>query len=306
MNNKGAEMITCDSWRFPGTGEQFYLIADADGNLRANRLLTEAESRLFYASTFDRSSYTRRGKALQGWHRALRIARLVPAAHSKILDYGCGEGNFLKACRQRFPTANLVGYEISADLCKRAADQSGATVTPDFGVLATIGKDGYDLITAWGVLEHCPEPVDIIERLYSLLRPGGTMIVMVPNRCAIGMSRMGADWAWCQAPFIHIWHFSSRGMLRLANCAAPMGAAKVSTRDCWDCNHLTDWLLNRALRLNDWPNRWMALKCDSLFRLFATLPNELLLNPFVFAHHQLGAELNLTLVKPTIENTISH
>jgi len=47
----------------------------------------------------------------------------------------------------------------------------------------------------------------------------------------------------------------------------------------------------------------MALKLDSVFRLFATLPNELLLNPFVFTHHQSGAELNLTLVKPITDSS---
>ncbi|HZY72613.1 MAG TPA: class I SAM-dependent methyltransferase [Edaphobacter sp.] len=304
MNQTSPEMISCDAWKFPGTGEQFYLIADNEGNLRANRLLSEEESRIFYSGAFDRSSYTRRGKTLQGWHRAWRMTRFAPEAHSRILDYGCGEGSFLKACRRRFPTATLVGYEMSADLCKRAADQSGARVTPDFSALATTGEDGYDLITAWGVLEHCPEPEGIIKRLYSLLKPGGTMVVMVPNRGAIGMRRMGADWAWCQAPFIHIWHFSAQGLLHLANSAAPTGVAKVSTRDCWDCNHLTDWLLHRALRLNDWRNRKMALRLDSVFRLLATVPNELLLNPFVFAHYQSGAELNLTLVKPTAENSV--
>jgi ubiquinone/menaquinone biosynthesis C-methylase UbiE len=304
MNDRDAKSITCDSWIFPGTGEKFWLIEDEDGNLRANRLLTETESQHFYAGTFDRSSYTRRGKVVQGWHRALRMARFVPEPDSAMLDYGCGEGNFLKALHRRFPKAKLVGYEMSSDLCERAAQRSGATVTSDFSILSAIAKNGYDLITAWGVLEHCPEPLDIIKRLYSLLRPGGTMTVMVPNRCATGMSHMGANWAWCQAPFIHIWHFSPQGLLLLANRAAPTGVARVSTRDCWDCNHLTDWLLNSALHLNDWPNRRIALKLDSLFRLFATVPNEMVLNPFVFANYKLGAELNLTLIKPTSDDAI--
>lgn len=298
-------MITCDSWKFPVTGEQFLLIADEDGNLRANRLLTESESQEYYANIFDRSCYTRRGKTLQGWHRAFRVGRYLLARNSNILDYGCGNGQFLKACRKRFPAAKLFGYEMSSDLCKYVADQSGATVTSDFNELITSVMEGYDLITAWHVLEHCPEPGKVLNRLYSLLKPSGRLIVAVPNRCAIGMSRMGADWAWCQAPFIHIWHFSPKGLLRLAYRAAPHGIAKASTRDAWDCNHLTDWLLHRVFRLNEWDNRRMAMKFDSLFRLFATLPNELLLNPFIFSHRQFGAKLILNLVKPSSGKTIT-
>jgi len=179
-------------------------------------------------------------------------------------------------------------------------------VTPDFSILTAIGEDGYDLITAWGVLEHCAEPVDIIRRLYSLLRPGGTMAVNGSQSWGDWYEPYGRGSGLVPSSFHPYLALLTPWIASVAYFAAPTGEAKVSTRDCWDCNHLTDWLLNCALHLNDWQNRRMALRFDSLFRLFATLPNELVLNPFVFAYHQFGAELNLTLVKPTIENTISH
>ncbi len=42
-------------------------------------------------------------------------------------------------------------------------------------------RDGFDIVLSWSFLEHCANPIDAVNKHAAILKPGGTLIVMIPN-----------------------------------------------------------------------------------------------------------------------------
>ena len=97
---------------------------------------------------------------------------------SRVLDLGCSDGRLTGRIRD-------LGHEVTAiDIEK--FDGIGARVDRfieadlDDGIPAEVGTD-YDVVLAADVFEHVRRPEDLIVEARDCLRPGGTMIVSVPN-----------------------------------------------------------------------------------------------------------------------------
>jgi len=88
-----------------------------------------------------------------------------------LLDFGCGNGNFLMAVDAGIG----IGIEIdeeAREFCKKR----GLTVT---GELEAVGS--YDVITMFHVIEHIPYPTSLLEEIGRHLRPDGKLIIETPN-----------------------------------------------------------------------------------------------------------------------------
>lgn len=67
-------------------------------------------------------------------------------------------------------------------------------------------EERFDLVTLWHVLEHLPDPVAALERARALLRPGGRLMLAVPNWQSALRPRVGSAWWALEVPR-HLWHF---------------------------------------------------------------------------------------------------
>lgn len=115
------------------------------------------------------------------WCRATRADdarrfRFLAAAmeNREVLDFGCGNGGFLRKARKLAARAD--GLEIERGLEKHHK-ALGINVTTSLSLLT--GK--YDLITAFHVVEHLPDPAAELKKLAGLLKPGGQLVVEVPS-----------------------------------------------------------------------------------------------------------------------------
>ena len=128
----------------------------------------------------------------------------------KLLDYGCGTGDFLSYCREQH--ISCVGLEPDEDARKRAA-QKGVEVYPSehLGSL----KDYFGVITLWHVLEHTYDPIQTLRELQSKLVPRGTIIVAVPNYKSFDAQHYREHWAAYDVPR-HLFHFSQKSMQHIA------------------------------------------------------------------------------------------
>jgi 2-polyprenyl-3-methyl-5-hydroxy-6-metoxy-1,4-benzoquinol methylase len=117
-----------------------------------------------------------------------RFAEFPRWAGKRVLEVGCGIGtdtmNFARA-----------GAEVTAvDLSERSLDLARQRATV-YGVTnirfihanveelgAILGPEQYDLVYSFGVIHHTPHPDIALRELVSLLRPGGTLKVMVYHR----------------------------------------------------------------------------------------------------------------------------
>jgi 2-polyprenyl-3-methyl-5-hydroxy-6-metoxy-1,4-benzoquinol methylase len=91
-----------------------------------------------------------------------------------LLDFGCGNGGFL--ARAGRVAALAMGIEPDLSLGPHF-HQKKLTVYPDPDEI----DQTFDIITLFHVLEHLPDPVNILRRLAGMLRPEGSIIIEVPN-----------------------------------------------------------------------------------------------------------------------------
>lgn len=89
-------------------------------------------------------------------------------ANKHVLDFGCGEGRFLKKLKQENISDSLYSLEIN----KNYYDVLNSEFN-HFTSIAKIQDESLDYITMFHVMEHLPDPLLIINELYKKLKRGG-------------------------------------------------------------------------------------------------------------------------------------
>ncbi|MDF2970402.1 MAG: SAM-dependent methyltransferase protein [Microvirga sp.] len=109
------------------------------------------------------------------------VRRYFPTAE-RVLEIGCGTGYVLQALRTALPQSCLSGSEIYANGLPYAARRLG----PEVKLFQMDARDipyatEFDLICAFDVLEHVAEDERVLHELYRALRPGGGVLLSVPQ-----------------------------------------------------------------------------------------------------------------------------
>ena len=129
--------------------------------------------------------------------------------NSKVLDYGCGAGEFVKYIENDFET---FGFEPNSDAKKAAENKiSKATIINN---LDHIENNTLDAITLWHVFEHIENQKEMLETFHEKLKEKGLLIIAVPNPTSYDAKHYKEFWAAYDVPR-HIYHFSKNGMENL-------------------------------------------------------------------------------------------
>ncbi len=107
------------------------------------------------------------------------LAAMVPEEALRILDVGCSFGLYGKTLKKVRPFVFLVGVEPDPRKADAARLVYDAVYVGAFESLAIPGP--FDLINCGDVLEHLSDPWEALKKMHALLRPGGTLVVSVPN-----------------------------------------------------------------------------------------------------------------------------
>jgi SAM-dependent methyltransferase len=168
--------------------------------------------------------YGRPLEALLDWLYAFR-GRLIEMANGlepgRVLDIGCGRGLLLHQLRKR--GWDVLGTEMTEESASHARDVLRIDVRA--GLLSDLGfADGeFDTVILWHVLEHIPDPGGLLTEVARILRPGGTLLVAVPNFASIEARAGKAHWFHLDVPR-HLNHFTP------ATLRAALGAAGLRPR----------------------------------------------------------------------------
>ena len=129
--------------------------------------------------------------------RAFRHLRR-PHPGARLLDVGCGNGDFVN--HMRWAGWDARGQEIDPDAAAFAL-ASGAPVTSDpVETLAEREAGSYDAVTMSHVIEHVHDPVAFLRVARMLLKPGGRLWVATPNLGSAGHEHYGRDWMALDPP----------------------------------------------------------------------------------------------------------
>ncbi len=96
----------------------------------------------------------------------------------KLLDIGCFVGYFIQLAKIK--KWNAVGIEPSK-WARSIAKDRGLTIIGTNIETTLLKKNTYDVITLWDVIEHLPNPRNIIKKIHGLLKSDGIVAIGTPN-----------------------------------------------------------------------------------------------------------------------------
>lgn len=129
-------------------------------------------------------------------------------AGGRVLDIGCGRGYFLLACRER--GFEVQGFDVSEDGAAYVRETLGIPVRT--GMTEGAFEDAtFDVITMWHSLEHTSDPAKYLELAGRWLKPGGVLVIDVPNYSSTDARMKWDAWEDWDLPY-HLLHFTPKSL----------------------------------------------------------------------------------------------
>jgi SAM-dependent methyltransferase len=147
----------------------------------------------------------------------LEAALADAGAHGRLLDVGCGTGDFLDFVRSRGWAAQ--GVEPSGLASARARERGLDVFHGTLERFADGARGSFGAVTLLNVLEHVPDPLGYVRTCRALLAPGGAIAIVVPNDFsevqAAAAAALGIEKPWWVAAPDHINYFDFVSLERL-------------------------------------------------------------------------------------------
>ncbi len=213
------------------SGEEFDLIENTEFGFLETSPQPSSERLPDYYKSEDYISHTNSKRNLfeNTYHLVRRFSlnkklKLINSFSSekKLLDIGCGTGDFLRTAKNN--NWDVFGVEPNEQARNIANMKTNHSV---FNVdkLLEFNASSFDVITLWHVLEHLPNIEEQTQIFKKLLKPNGTLIIAVPNYKSYDAKFYKADWAAYDVPR-HLWHFNKQSISKLFSKVS-MGVVKI-------------------------------------------------------------------------------
>lgn len=131
--------------------------------------------------------------------RAVRRIRHLPKPGGtvRLLDIGCGNGQFLREMRRGGWIVEGIEPDPRAVRLARAAGLDVRQgVFPDL----ELEPARFGAVTLNHVLEHLPDPLAALREAFRVLKPGGLLSITTPNLSSAGHRRFGRHWLHLDPP----------------------------------------------------------------------------------------------------------
>jgi SAM-dependent methyltransferase len=199
--------------------------------------------------------------------RAL-LAESEAGARPRLLDFGCGDGDFL-ALASLFGFAAF-GVDLSSTRAARSL-QRGVTLVHSLEDFDALGGGPLDAASLFETLEHVDEPLRLLIALRQRMRPGAVLIAEVPDCTGVHLPSTLEEFHAVQ-PLEHINAFTPETLAQICRRAGfepiPKPPAHVTTR----VGDLARTEASRFLRLRSTAQYFRALvvACASSLESFVS------------------------------------
>ena len=139
----------------------------------------------------------------------------TPAESTRILEAGCSTGRLLLRLHRNHevPLANLCGIETDRQAAESARN-AGLLHISESGLDKTGFSTRFDRIVFWHMLEHLHRVGEALDNARELLKPGGQLVIALPNIGSLDARRYGPNWIALDAPR-HLYHFTPETLGKL-------------------------------------------------------------------------------------------
>ena len=138
------------------------------------------------------------------WYKFNQIKPFVKP-FGKLLDVGCGAGNFMSFMNKKnFDVFGVENNNIALKICAKKKLRV-------FNSFNTLPDNAFDVISLWHALEHLPQPEEVLTKTHDLLISKGVLVIAVPNFSSHDRLHYQNNWAALDVPR-HRWHFTPEGL----------------------------------------------------------------------------------------------
>lgn len=136
------------------------------------------------------------------------VEKVARAHKGKILDIGCGTGDFLATMKEA--GWETLGLEPDEGARFQAQNNHGLEIHEQ-DHLFNLPQSNFDIISMWHVLEHVHRLHPYLDQIHQVLQADGRLIIAVPNYQSKDADIYQEHWAAYDVPR-HLYHFSPKGM----------------------------------------------------------------------------------------------
>lgn len=125
----------------------------------------------------------------------------------RVLDIGCGTGDYLAVCREL--GWKIEGIEPSIDAAAVARARLDAPVHAGFVEDIPLAEGAFEAVTMSHSFEHVRSPRRVLSIVHRALSRDGRLLLMIPNFLAWDRRVFGTSWHGLEVPR-HLYHFEPR------------------------------------------------------------------------------------------------
>ncbi len=212
-NTYFSPFLVCEDYTV--SQEKFQIVVCEKCNFKFTNPRPDAQNiaQYYHSDNYISHSNTKKGMLAKIYQKVRKISLQSKLKHiqkesglekGSILDYGCGTGDFLKICQEN--NWEIKGIEPE-EIARKQAENLLQTSLKENIFETDFENQSFDVITLWHVLEHIHLLDETIQKLVSLLKSNGILLIAVPNCASADAQKWKEHWAAYDVPR-HLYHFT--------------------------------------------------------------------------------------------------